>query len=107
VRAPKPGKIELQQTVRTETCHRIYNRHRLPPENPTGHREANCRIAQMHQSHKSPPTTRTSGEKQPLNSIGTIATPGRANKAHRCHLNGTEVIAGNRLDKEALKNAQR
>jgi hypothetical protein len=51
--APKL-QLPLQQARHTKTGNRIYHRRRLPPENPTGHREAQRRISQMHELHKSP-----------------------------------------------------
>ena len=54
--APKLSQTVLQQPLRPKTCHRINNRHRFPPEQPTGHRKANRCIAQMHHSHNTPPT---------------------------------------------------
>ncbi len=55
VRAPKLGKSLLQKALRPEPDDRVYDWHCLPPEYPAGHRKANCRIAQMHHSHKPPP----------------------------------------------------
>ena len=55
VRAPKPGKPLLQKALRPKPNDRIYDWHCLPPEDPAGHRKANCRIAQMHHSHMTTP----------------------------------------------------
>lgn len=55
VRAPKPGKSALQKALRPKPYDWVHGWHCLPPENPAGHRKANCRIAQMHHSHIAPP----------------------------------------------------
>jgi hypothetical protein len=76
VRAPELQESLLEQALRPETDHGVYNRHCLPPKNPTGHRKANCRITEMHHSHNTPPTPAvsfTSKGRNFTNSIGTIA----------------------------------
>src|SRR5579871_5383819 len=45
----------LQKALRPEPCNWVSYRLCLPPENPAGHRKANCRITQVHHSHKTPP----------------------------------------------------
>jgi len=56
VRAPWLGNV-LQKSLWSKTCNRVYHCWlSLPPEYPAGHRKADCRITQMHHSHKSPPS---------------------------------------------------
>jgi hypothetical protein len=55
VRAPNPG-TALQKALRPESSDWVHYWHRLPPENPAGHRKANRRITQVHHFHKTPPS---------------------------------------------------
>ena len=50
---PSPEKAVLQKSLRPKPCDWVD--YRLPFKNPTGHREAKCRIEQMHLSHRHPP----------------------------------------------------
>ena len=47
-------KTPLQQARRAKTRYRISHRHRLPLENPAGHRVSQRRIAKVSQLHNSP-----------------------------------------------------
>jgi hypothetical protein len=55
VRAPELFEKRLQKALRPKTGNRVYDWQCLPPEDPTGHRKAYCRIAEMHHSHNTPP----------------------------------------------------
>ncbi|HEX3818940.1 MAG TPA: hypothetical protein VHW45_01340 [Candidatus Sulfotelmatobacter sp.] len=55
VRAPKLGENPLQKALRTKPADWIGYGHRLPLKNPSCHREAYCRITQVHHSHKTLP----------------------------------------------------
>ena len=94
MRAPKLDKTVLQKALSSKPTDGVYS-NCLPLEKPACHREANCRVTQMHHSHNTPPNsdrlslTLRGGTS---NSIGTIATPHHPNKAQQCHLAGTEVI---------------
>ena len=50
---PSPEKTVLQKSLRPKPCDWVD--YRLPLENPAGHREAKCRIEQMHLPHRHPP----------------------------------------------------
>ena len=56
MRAPKPRKTVLQESLRSKARNWVDYRNLLPPKNPAGHREAKRRIAKMHESHIHPPT---------------------------------------------------
>ena len=70
VRAPKPEK-PLQKPLRPIASDRIDDRQSFPLKNPAGHRKANSRVTEMHQSHKHPQfgsPTDPSGE-EPLHKL--------------------------------------
>ena len=107
---PKPWRCVLQKALRPEPRDWVNHWRSFPPENPAGHRKANCCIAQMHHPHKTPPSrdrflivrggTTT-------DSIGTITTPHHASKAQPCYGSGTEVIGVIRtVNKEAGKRTR-
>ena len=58
VRAPKLWRSVLQKALRPEPHNRVDYWQCLPPEYPTGHRKADCRITQMHHSHTPPSPAR-------------------------------------------------
>lgn len=86
----------LQKPLRPEPNHWIC--HRLPFENPTGHRNSKRRVAKMHQLHKCPPVGSFGFRGGFLNySVGRVATPPQSGKAQACYTRGTEVIGTRRM----------
>ena len=65
-RGARPTLSFLQKTGRPQTRNRIS--HRLPPEHPAGHREAQCRVTQMHEPHKYPQTNTPKHPNRPITS---------------------------------------
>lgn len=96
-KAPSSVQWVLQEAGSTETRNGIY--HRLTFENPAGHRKSQCRVANMHESHSSPPRTdmrpRTAGE-EPLTGT-TLAVRHQWCNAPKVPSRSTEVIHGHQF----------
>ena len=93
----------LQKALSSKPTDWISNR--LPLENPACHREANCRITEMHHPHKAP----SQSDRLSLtlrggtsNSIGTITTRYESQQGTTVPFTGTEVIE---VIEEVTRNA--
>src|SRR5579871_3765110 len=91
----RPDLRNLQQPLRTEPADGVCYWQSLSFEDPTGHRKAYCRIAQMHQSHTRPPHVGSFVSCRGGIHLTLSAQYQRlitCNRAQQCHSRSTEVI---------------